>query len=76
MRFKALRHQPSDAARKSGYDNEGQLPDTLPDSRSRPKAVAVLRIHGPVDCFWPEADIEGTTVLSKFDAVVSTSSVA
>lgn len=36
MRFKALRHQPSDAARKSGYDNEGQLPDTLPDSRSRP----------------------------------------
>lgn len=40
MRFKALRHQPSDAARKSGYDNEGQLPDTLPDSRSRPGAVA------------------------------------
>jgi len=39
MRFKALRHQPSDAARKSGYDNEGQLPDTLPDSRSRPRAV-------------------------------------
>lgn len=39
MRFKALRHQPSDAARKSGYDNEGQLPDTLPDSRSRPSAV-------------------------------------
>lgn len=39
MRFKALRHQPSDAARKSGYDNEGQLPDTLPDSRSRPEAV-------------------------------------
>lgn len=39
MRFKALRHQPSDAARKSGYDNEGQLPDTLPDSRSRPGAV-------------------------------------
>jgi len=38
MRFKALRHQPSDAARKSGYDNEGQLPDTLPDSRSRPGA--------------------------------------
>ena len=40
MRFKALRHQPSDAARKSGYDNEGQLPDTLPDSRSRPGADA------------------------------------
>ncbi len=40
MRFKALRHQPSDAARKSGYDNEGQLPDTLPDSRSRPSADA------------------------------------
>ena len=40
MRFKALRHQPSDAARKSGYDNEGQLPDTLPDSRSRPGAAA------------------------------------
>lgn len=40
MRFKALRHQPSDAARKSGYDNEGQLPDTLPDSRSRPEADA------------------------------------
>lgn len=39
MRFKALRHQPSDAARKSGYDNEGQLPDTLPDSRSRPLGV-------------------------------------
>jgi hypothetical protein len=39
MRFKALRHQPSDAARKSGYDNEGQLPDTLPDSRSRPGAA-------------------------------------
>lgn len=39
MRFKALRHQPSDAARKSGYNNEGQLPDTLPDSRSRPLAV-------------------------------------
>lgn len=38
MRFKALRHQPSDAARKSGYNNEGQLPDTLPDSRSRPGA--------------------------------------
>lgn len=43
MRFKALRHQPSDAARKSGYDNEGQLPDTLPDSRSRPKAVELER---------------------------------
>lgn len=42
MRFKALRHQPSDAARKSGYDNEGQLPDTLPDSRSRPEAVIPL----------------------------------
>lgn len=39
MRFKALRHQPSDAARKSGYNNEGQLPDTLPDSRSRPEAA-------------------------------------
>ena len=43
MRFKALRHQPSDAARKSGYDNEGQLPDTLPDSRSRPVAEALER---------------------------------
>ncbi len=42
MRFKALRHQPSDAARKSGYDNEGQLPDTLPDSRSRPEAVFLI----------------------------------
>ena len=44
MRFKALRHQPSDAARKSGYDNEGQLPDTLPDSRSRPEAVRDERL--------------------------------
>lgn len=42
MHFKALRHQPSDAARKSGYDNEGQLPDTLPDSRSRPRPVGRL----------------------------------
>lgn len=49
MRFKALRHQPSDAARKSGYDNEGQLPDTLPDSRSRPRAD--LRCCGTADRF-------------------------
>ena len=43
MRFKALRHQPSDAARKSGYDNEGQLPDTQPVSRSRPQAAGLGR---------------------------------
>lgn len=49
MRFKALRHQPSDAARKSGYDNEGQLPDTLPDSRSRPEAAD--RCARLADCF-------------------------
>lgn len=48
MRFKALRHQPSDAARKSGYDNEGQLPDTLPDSRSRPVADGVASRLLPV----------------------------
>ena len=45
MRFKALRHQPSDAARKSGYDNEGQLPDTLPDSRSRPRTAGGDAVH-------------------------------
>lgn len=49
MRFKALRHQPSDAARKSGYDNEGQLPDTLPDSRSRPGAVVRARSWRPLN---------------------------
>ena len=53
MRFKALRHQPSDAARKSGYDNEGQLPDTQPVSRSRPEAdyrERLLSCRIPDDC--------------------------
>ncbi len=35
---KAPRRQPSEAARMSGYDDEGQLPDTQPVSRSRPEA--------------------------------------
>ena len=55
MRFKALRHQPSDAARKSGYDNEGQLPDTLPDSRSRPEAAGQHIFLATCSKLWSQA---------------------